>query len=195
MKPEDYDRYEQNVIEAVMQFNTYFSEYVKQMDEELWNRAVDYAKSFAKSGVVSFNYSRDKGIDDILSNLLAQQIFLKDLAIDIEDTREEYMEFVENHNNLTTQQIMEKWMKENDTTPDDPFGYEEDIALFVQCNHKFSFDQFDDDDWMNYTNICIVSVTDKNFQKTYSQILLDNHGEESDLYQYYLRCMEEQDNV
>lgn len=195
MKPEDYDRYEQNVVEAVIQFNSYFSEYVKQMDEDLWNRAVDYAKSFAKSGVVSFNYCSDKNIDDILGNLLAQQIFIKDLATDIEDTREEYMDFVDNNSKLTTPQIMEKWLKENNTTSDNPFGYEEDIAFFVKCDHKFSFDKFDDDDWMNYTNICIVSSVDPNFQKTYTQILLDIHGEESDLYQYYLRCMEEQGNV
>jgi hypothetical protein len=115
MKPEDYDNYEQNVIEAIIQFNSYFSEYVKQMDEDLWNRAVDYAKSFAQSGVVSFNYVSEKSPDVVLNNLLSQQIFLKDLVIDIDETREEYMEFVEvqTKKGLSTPEIMKKWLEQD----------------------------------------------------------------------------------
>lgn len=197
MKPEDYDNYEQNVIEAIIQFNGYFSEYVKQMDEDLWNRAVDYAKSFAQSGVVSFNYTSEKSPEIILNNFLAQQIFIKDLVTDIDETREEYMEFVEvqSKKGLSTPEIMKKWLSQEGTTEDDPFGYEGEIKLFIQCDHKFTFDEFDDDDWMGYTHACIHCVQNPDFQKRYTEILLDKMGEDSDLYQYYIRCMEEQDNV
>ena len=195
MKPEDYDNYEQNVLQAIMEFNTLFSDYIKQMDPNLWERAVDYAKDFAKSGNVSFNYTVEKKPEHILNTLLAQCIFIKELATDIEETRDEYTAFVEENSKLPTPVIMQKWLEHTGNSSDDPFGYENDIKMFIECNHKFMFNEFDDDDWLNYTNVCVCCVQNKEFQKEFTDILLNNLTEKSDIYQYYIRCMEEQDNV
>jgi hypothetical protein len=195
MNPEDYENYEQNVMQAVIEFNTLFSDYIKQMDPDLWTRAVDYAKSFAASGNVTFNYAEEKTPQIILTNLLSQTIFIKELALDIEETRDEYLDFVEENSKLPTASIMLKWLEKTGNTPDDPFGYENDLKMFILCEHKFKFNEFDDEDWMNYTNVAITCVQNKEFQKQYTDILLNNLSEKSDIYQYYIRCMEEQDNV
>ena len=195
MKPEDYENYEQNVLQAVMEFNTLFSDYIKQMDPDLWERAVDYAKDFAKSGNVSFNYSTDKSTEHILTTTLSQTIFIKELVTDLEETADEYTQFVTDNSKLPTAKIMQKWLEHAGTIPEDPFGYEGDLNIFMQCNHKFTFAEFDDEDWLNYANICVRCMKNKDFQKQCTDLLLTNLGEESDVYQYYIRCMEEQDNV
>lgn len=195
MNPEDYENYEQNVMQAIIEFNTLFSDYIKQMDPDLWTRAVDYAKSFAASGNVTFNYTEEKTPEHILKTLLSQTIFIKELALDLEEMRDEYTEFVEQHSKLPTPTIMNKWLEHTGNTSEDPFGYENDLQMFIKCNHKFNFSEFDEEDWMNYTNISVSCVQDKQFQKQYTDILLSNLTEESDVYQFYIRCMEEQNNV
>ena len=77
MKQEDYDKYSEDLLNAVMEFNGLFADYVKQMDVGLWGRAVDYAKEYAKSNTVSFNYSNEKTSKQVLNNTVSQTIFIK----------------------------------------------------------------------------------------------------------------------
>ena len=195
MKPEDYENYSDNLVNAIMTFNGLFSDYVKQMDPDIWQRAVDYAKDYARSGNVSFNYAKDKIPEHILASTLAQTVFIKELADEIEDVRDLYISFVEENKKMTSQAIQEKWLSLNETTKEDPFGYEEDFRIFAKCEHKFTFAEFDEDDWMSYTNIVISCTSNKQFQQEYTSILYDTLTEQSEIYQYFIRCMEEQDNV
>ena len=43
-------------LEAVFEFSTHYAEYVKEMDESLHERAVDYAKTFIDVEGVEFTY-------------------------------------------------------------------------------------------------------------------------------------------
>ena len=43
-------------LEAVFEFSTHYAHYVKEMDESLHRRAVDYAKTFTDVEGVEFNY-------------------------------------------------------------------------------------------------------------------------------------------
>ena len=43
-------------LEAVFEFSTHYAHYVKEMDETLHRRAVDYAKTFTDVDGVEFNY-------------------------------------------------------------------------------------------------------------------------------------------
>ena len=43
-------------LEAVFEFSTHYAEYVKEMDESLHRRAVDYAKTFTDVEGVEFTY-------------------------------------------------------------------------------------------------------------------------------------------
>ena len=193
MKQEDYEEYEENVMRAIMEFNTLFGDYVKQMNPELWGRALDYAKSFAKSGNVSFDYTAEKTQEHITNTLLSQTIFIKELVEDIEDMVNEYSEFVENNKDLSTQEIMQKWMEQAMSTPDDPFHYEKELDMFIKCDHKFTFEQFDDEDWLNYTNICIRCVKNKVFQNKYIAIMEQYLGK-CELYSHYIQCITDQNN-
>ena len=46
---------------AFLQFTHHFQEYIKEMDPELWKRAVDYAKTFTDVEGVEFTYAEPSG--------------------------------------------------------------------------------------------------------------------------------------
>ena len=51
-------------LEAVFEFSTHYAHYVKEMDENLHRRAVDYAKTFTDVGGVEFNYIDEDDEDE-----------------------------------------------------------------------------------------------------------------------------------
>tara|TARA_R100000458_G_scaffold32554_1_gene29940 strand:- start:3680 stop:3856 length:177 start_codon:yes stop_codon:yes gene_type:complete len=48
-------------LEAMVEFGYQFSDYVKNVDEELWKRAVEYAKDYTKKNGIVFT---DKKTED-----------------------------------------------------------------------------------------------------------------------------------
>jgi len=48
---------------AIIEFGFKFAEYVKEMDPDLWKRAVDYAKDWTQVEGVSFYYVKDEDED------------------------------------------------------------------------------------------------------------------------------------
>jgi hypothetical protein len=51
-------------LEAVFEFSTHYAHYVKEMDENLHRRAVDYAKTFTDVEGVEFNYGDEEDEDE-----------------------------------------------------------------------------------------------------------------------------------
>ena len=51
-------------LEAVFEFSPHYAHYVKEMDENLHRRAVDYAKTFTDVEGVEFNYIDEDEEDD-----------------------------------------------------------------------------------------------------------------------------------
>ena len=51
-------------LEAVFEFSTHYAQYVKEMDESLHKRAVDYAKTFTDVEGVEFDYVDEEEDDD-----------------------------------------------------------------------------------------------------------------------------------
>lgn len=49
---------------AIIEFGFKFAEYVKEMDPDLWRRAVDYAKDWTQVEGVSFHYTKDREDED-----------------------------------------------------------------------------------------------------------------------------------
>lgn len=47
------------LADALLNFMSLFSQYVKECDPKLWKRAIDYAKSFAETENVKFLYYED----------------------------------------------------------------------------------------------------------------------------------------
>lgn len=44
------------LADALLNFMSLFSQYVKESDEKLWKRAIDYAKDYAETDNVKFLY-------------------------------------------------------------------------------------------------------------------------------------------
>ena len=51
---------EEKLLKALLKFNKLFSQYIKENDIELWNRAVDYAKDFTNVDGVTLHYLDDE---------------------------------------------------------------------------------------------------------------------------------------
>ena len=51
-------------LEAVFEFSTHYANYVKEMDESLHSRAVDYAKTFTDVEGVEFKYIDKENEDE-----------------------------------------------------------------------------------------------------------------------------------
>lgn len=45
---------------AIIEFGFKFAEYIKEMDYDLWKRAIDYAKDWTEVEGISFHYMKDK---------------------------------------------------------------------------------------------------------------------------------------
>lgn len=57
-RPEDETPEETSdeLADALLNFMSLFSQYVKESDEKLWKRAIDYAKDYAETDNVKFLY-------------------------------------------------------------------------------------------------------------------------------------------
>lgn len=54
---DDIDHEEaEKITQAFLQFTHRFQEYIKEIDPELWKRAVDYSKTFTEVEGVEFTY-------------------------------------------------------------------------------------------------------------------------------------------
>ncbi len=58
------DGMEKKVCQAFLQFNNYFSLYVKEVDIDLWNRAVEFAKDSVDVPGVSLKFIDNDNIDE-----------------------------------------------------------------------------------------------------------------------------------
>lgn len=59
---DDIDREEaEKITHAFLQFTHHFQEYIREMNPELWKRAVDYSKTFTDVEGVEFTYVDNAG--------------------------------------------------------------------------------------------------------------------------------------
>ena len=59
---DDIDHEEaEKITQAFLQFTHHFQEYIREMNPELWKRAVDYSKTFTDVEGVEFTYVDDTG--------------------------------------------------------------------------------------------------------------------------------------
>lgn len=54
---------------AMMEFNGNFSKYIKEMNPELWKKAVDYAVTFTKIDGITFEYVKTDTTEDVIANI------------------------------------------------------------------------------------------------------------------------------
>jgi len=58
-----------SLAEAMMEFNGKFSEYIKEMNPELWKKAVDYAVTFTQVDGITFEYVKTETSEDVVANI------------------------------------------------------------------------------------------------------------------------------
>jgi hypothetical protein len=55
----DMNDMDPRLAKAMIVFGLKFAEYTKEMDIDLWNRAIDYAKTFTKVDGVEINFNKE----------------------------------------------------------------------------------------------------------------------------------------
>ena len=63
------------LTKAMIIFGLKVSEYVKEMDHDLWSRSIDYAKTFTKVDGIEINYTKDDEDESLQTLLLALRPF------------------------------------------------------------------------------------------------------------------------
>jgi hypothetical protein len=70
---DDFDNLPSNAASslawAMMEFNGKFSEYIKEMNPDLWKKAVDYAVTFTKVHGITFEYVKTKDSEDVVATV------------------------------------------------------------------------------------------------------------------------------
>ncbi len=56
MTPEDIKKLDPRIVLAMLNFSLLFSQYIEETDPQLWERGVDYAKSFVSVEGVDIEY-------------------------------------------------------------------------------------------------------------------------------------------
>lgn len=154
-------------LTTIVEFHFKFSEYIREIDEELFYRAVDYAKTFAKVDGASLEYWHEdnkKFLDELYRTLHKKEMLLK--------------QFVDKIGN--EEEAKQMWMKKRGTNQEDILGIKNYIANFVRHGRELDYDSFDLSDWANFTNICKYVKNDPSFIDFAIGQIKRIHGENSD---------------
>lgn len=159
---EDY-----NTLTTIAEFHFKFSEYIREIDEELFYRAVDYAKTFATVNGASLEYWHEdnkKFLDELYKTLYKREMLFKQFVNKI-------------GNEDDAKQI---WMKKKKTNQEDILGIKNYISNFTRHGRELNYDEFDMVDWANFVNICKYVKNDPVFIDYAISQVKRVHGENSD---------------
>ena len=159
---EDYD-----TLITIAEFHFKFSEYVRETNEELFYRAVDYGKTFSKVDGVTLQYWHEdnkKFLEELYSTLRKREM---------------------NFNNLVNklgneEQATEAWMEKKKTNKEDPLGMKNYLSNFVRHARELDYDSFDMNDWEHFVKITKYIKNDPKFIEFAIQQIERVLGETSD---------------
>ena len=135
---------------TIAEFHFKFSEYIRENDEELFYRAVDYGKTFAKVEGASLTYWHEdnkKFLSELYSTLRKKQLSF-DRLVEKVGSKDEAIEL---------------WIAKKNTSKEDPIGIRNYLANFMRHARELDYDAFDMPDWINFTNICNYIQDDPKF--------------------------------
>ena len=157
------------VLTAMAEFHMKFSEYIREQDESLFYRAVDFAKTYTHVDGMEFDYwhENNKKFLNELSNILSK----KKITFD---------RFVDKVGNQT--EATKIWIKRKKTTSSDPLGMKNYIDNFKRYARELEYASFDVDDWKNFISICKYIKDDEKFISMIISIMKEHLGESNNLY-------------
>lgn len=157
------------VLTAMAEFHMKFSEYIREQDEALFFRAVDFAKTYTHVDGMQFDYwhENNKKFLNELSGILTKKKFNFD-------------RFVEKVGNEA--EAIKIWMKRKKTSNTDPLGMKNYIDNFKRHARELDYQTFDVEDWKNFIAICKYIKDDEKFISMMISIMKEQLGESSNLY-------------
>jgi hypothetical protein len=157
------------VLTAMAEFHMKFSEYIREQDESLFFRAVDYAKTYAKVEGLEFDYWHENN-----------KKFLDELSSLLEKKKYNFERLVEKLGSEVEAKKM--WIKRKKTTATDPLGMKNYIDNFKRHAGELNYQEFDVDDWKNFVGICKHIKDDEKFITAIISIMKEQLGENNMLY-------------
>lgn len=155
------------LLVGVAEFHFKFSEYIKEYDKDLFFRAIDYAKTFSNKDGIAFDYWHEDN-----------QKFLEELNNILEKKISSFNRLVSKVGN--EREAEKIWMKKKGTNKEDVLGMNNYLMNFVQHARELSYDEFSDDDWTNFVNICKHVKNDPKFIEFATNQIKRVLGESSD---------------
>jgi len=129
------------LLTGLADFHFKFAEYVREADQDMFYRAIDYAKTYAKTDGMKFDYWHEdhkKFLEEM------NQIFLKLQA-----------KFDRLVNKIGDEEEAKRlWVKKKNTSHEDPLGMSRYLENFIHHAKELDYDSFDLNDWENYMKIC-----------------------------------------
>jgi len=139
-----------NLLVGLAEFHFKFSEYIRSQDEEMFFRAVDYARTYTKTTGTTFEYWHEdnKKFLNELYNILLKKRNLYDKYLDKHENKEE---------------AIASWKKRKKTSDEDLLGVNKYLSNFIRHSRELNYQEFDSEDWKNFCGICSFIKNDKKF--------------------------------
>lgn len=138
------------LLTGLAEFHFKFSEYIRENNEEMFFRAIDYAQTFTDVKGIKFDYWHEDN-----------KRFLEELHEIIRKKKSSF-------DRLITKVGDEKeakriWIEKKKTNNEDFLGMKNYLSNFVRHSRELDYDAFDMQDWVNFVNICKNVKNDPKF--------------------------------
>jgi hypothetical protein len=137
-----------SLLVGVAEFHFKFAEYVRESDSDMFYRAIDYARTYTKTDGLHFDYWHENN-KQFLSELSA-------MLLKIQNSYERCLRKYENEDIAKT-----NWMKKKNTTIEDILGIKNYIQNFTHHMKELEYENFDEEDWRNFSSICFYIKDEK----------------------------------
>jgi len=160
-----------NLLVGLVEFHFKFAEYIKEQDQEMFFRAIDYARTYTQTKGVVFEYWHENN-----------KQFLQELNDTLLKNKNKYEKFISSRLSLGDDEetANSKWIKKKKTNKEDLYCIKSYLENFIRHSKELDYDSFDQDDWNYFFNICKFIKNDGfiNFSK---KIVETMFGTESDM--------------
>ena len=142
---EDY-----NLLVGVAEFHFKFAEYIRETDQNMFYRAIDYARTYTKANGLSFDYWHEDNKKFLME--------LSNMLLKIQNSYEKCLNKFQDEQKAKTM-----WMKKKKTTIEDILGVKNYTQNFIHHSKELEYESFDEEDWRNFSSICSF-IEDEKFK-------------------------------
>ena len=151
------------LLTAIAEFHFKFSEYVRENNEEMFFRAIDYAQTFTNVEGVKFDYWHENN-----------KAFLHELSSLLRKKKDAYDKFIAKMG----EDGIDAWVTKKKTSKEDVLGVKNYLANFSRHAKELNYELFDTEDWMNFVYIAKFVKENKFTEFAFStikRVLGDDH--------------------